>query len=315
MSEVLLWWVTVQLIGIIALPLTFLLFSNLSDRGFPFSKPLGILILCYAFWLLGMFRILPNSRGSIIALLTLFLLASLFVFSRCRDDLVAFVRANKKTLLIEEGLFLAAFAFWAFVRSYNPEIRATEQPMDFGFMNAIFRSEYFPPNDPWLAGHSISYYYFGYLIMATLAKLSGIATSVAYNLSLSMLFGLIAVGAFSIVFNLVASRADSESIETAAASEPPRQRGSSKGEREQSKTARKTAIAPIAAGLLGSLMVVGIGNLEGALEILRAHNLGTLELWRWVEIKTRSSLTSALSGIPLRTGGGGARPESSTRWS
>ena len=44
--------------------------------------------------------------------------------------------------------------------------------MEFAFLNAIVRSDRFPPYDPWMSGYSISYYYFGYMMMATLAKLA-----------------------------------------------------------------------------------------------------------------------------------------------
>ncbi|MDO8673006.1 MAG: DUF2298 domain-containing protein [Dehalococcoidia bacterium] len=298
MLETLTWWVVVQLIGIVALPVTFLLFARLPDRGYAFCKPLGILLLSYALWLGGIAHVLPNSRGSIVVLLFVFFFGSLLLFSRRREELVAFIRDNKRTILIEEGLFLLAFLLWTFVRSYNPEIRTTEQPMDFGFMNAIYRSEFFPPNDPWLAGNAISYYYFGYLIMATLAKLSGIVTSVAYNLSLSMLFGLVAVGAFSIAFNLATFR-DGVGTKAAGAAtggrplplgpdaEPVSRRGGVLLGRMPAPVSNPVSagMAPIIVGLLGALFVVGVGNLEGLLEVLRAHHLGTAELWRWIGIK------------------------------
>ena len=45
--------------------------------------------------------------------------------------------------------------------------------MDFMFLNAVIASPVFPPNDPWLAGEAVSYYYFGYWMIGALTLLSG----------------------------------------------------------------------------------------------------------------------------------------------
>ena len=62
----------------------------------------------------------------------------------------------------------------AFVRANNPEISTAggEKWMETAFINAILHSPMFPPHDPWLSGYAISYYYFGYVMTAMLAKLT-----------------------------------------------------------------------------------------------------------------------------------------------
>ena len=62
----------------------------------------------------------------------------------------------------------ACSPLWSVFKAYNPEIAYTEKPMEMAFLNAILRSDRFPPLDPWLSGFSISYYYFGYLLVALL---------------------------------------------------------------------------------------------------------------------------------------------------
>ncbi len=44
--------------------------------------------------------------------------------------------------------------------------------MELAFINAILRSPAFPPHDPWLSGYAISYYYFGYVLVAMIARLA-----------------------------------------------------------------------------------------------------------------------------------------------
>jgi hypothetical protein len=66
-----------------------------------------------------------------------------------------------------QAVFAIALFGWALPR-HNPQISATEKPMEFAFLNSILRDPALPPADPWLAGYDISYYYFGYVLMAML---------------------------------------------------------------------------------------------------------------------------------------------------
>ena len=71
------------------------------------------------------------------------------------------------------------------------------------FINSILRSETFPPQDVWLSGYAISYYYFGYVMTAMLAQLSGVNGSTAHNLMTSLVFALGAIGSYGILYNLL----------------------------------------------------------------------------------------------------------------
>ena len=53
--------------------------------------------------------------------------------------------------------------------------------------------------DPWLSGHSISYYYFGYVMVAFLTKSTGLASADTFNLAIAMLFGFTLTGAYGVV--------------------------------------------------------------------------------------------------------------------
>src|SRR3990167_4289917 len=91
--------------------------------------------------------------------------------------------------------------FWAIIRGFQPDIEGLEKFMDFGFMNSVVRSRFFPPLDMWWAGGSINYYYFGHFLSGMLTKLSGIEPSVTYNLAIANIFGLGVMGAFSVGSN------------------------------------------------------------------------------------------------------------------
>jgi YYY domain-containing protein len=75
--------------------------------------------------------------------------------------------------------------------------------MDFSYLNAVLKSTTFPPYDPWFSGGYINYYYYGFVYVGVLVKWLGIVPAVAYNLIIPTLFSMIAMGAFSIGWNLV----------------------------------------------------------------------------------------------------------------
>lgn len=105
-------------------------------------------------------------------------------------------------IVIEEIVFLAGFAAWVYLRGINPMIMGTEKFMDFGILNALLKSSYFPPHDMWLSGYSLNYYYYGQYLFAFLTKLSGIASSYTYNFSIATIFALTFVLACSFVTTL-----------------------------------------------------------------------------------------------------------------
>jgi uncharacterized membrane protein len=144
-----LWYVTITLLGWIAFPIAYRLLPSLPDRGYTLSRALGLLAWGFIFWLLASLGVLQNSVSGVT--LALFLLAGLTAWAawgKRFHEMWSWVLDHKKLILVSEGVFLAAFAVWAFVRAANPDISGTEKPMELAFINAILRSPAFPPNDP-----------------------------------------------------------------------------------------------------------------------------------------------------------------------
>ena len=198
------WWVMFFAIGVIFLPLTTAIFSNFFDRGYIFSKIIGVIFISYFVFVLGILKILPFEKLNIFLVITIFLLINLFfVKVKVRPWLRLNFKTDWKIFLFEEILFLSTLIFWSYIRAHQPDIHGLEKFMDFGFINSISRSDYFPPKDMWFTPFSINYYYFGHLVTAVLTKLSNIPSSITYNLMLSTIFAFTFTGAFSIGANLV----------------------------------------------------------------------------------------------------------------
>jgi uncharacterized membrane protein len=204
------WWLMLLGVGIIFLPFTFFIFSKFYDKGYLFSKILGISLLSYVIFLLGTIHLLSFTRlNSSLVVLAFLMLVYFITFLKIKNNaifgknLLSLIKDKWKIFLAEEFLFLLTLTFWAFIRAHQPDIHGIEKFMDYGFVNSILRNTYFPAKDMWFANSTINYYYFGHLVTAVLTKLSGIDSSVTYNLTLASIFSFIFTGSFSIGLNLL----------------------------------------------------------------------------------------------------------------
>ncbi|RCK76916.1 MAG: hypothetical protein ANABAC_3341 [Anaerolineae bacterium] len=277
MRDAVLWYVTITLAGWLSFPLSFWLFRRLPDRGYAFSRTLGLLVWGYSFWMLTSLHLTDNRREGILFAFGLVLSFSVSLFFKIgKAEFLRWWKENRLQVGVMEGLFALAYLGMAVTRAANPEALGTEKPMELAFINAILRSETFPPHDPWLSGYAISYYYFGYILVAMLAKLCGISGAVAFNLGITLVFALSALGAYGLLSNLL-------SLQFAR------------------RFPWKSLLAP--------LMVLLVGNLGGLLEVLHAAGLFWQQrngnwispFWKWLDLVELSQPPQLpLDGLPKR---------------
>jgi YYY domain-containing protein len=266
MSEAIRWWLILQVVALPLLPLCLALFRRLPDRGYALSKPFGLLLVGYVFWLLNSLQILPNSNaGVIIAIFLLVLVSALFAY-RERAALPGWLREHWQYIAGVEVVFLVVFFTAVWLRSMVGQIAGTEQPMDLMFINATLRADHFPPRDPWLSGHDVAYYYFGYLIVMMTGRLAGVAADVSYNIGLAMIATMALVGAAGLVYNLVQMR---EHAEDAA---------------EPKQAARRFNWRPPVFGIAAGLMLVVMGNLAWVFMFTSAYGIGGKSLYDFVDV-------------------------------
>lgn len=199
---VLRWWALFFIIGTTFLPITTLLFSRFADKGYIFSKVIGLAVSGYIVFLLAMYHIAPFSVFTILFVLAILFVINATVFYK-RPPLLE--RSNLYLFCFEEILFFIGLAFWSYIRAHEPSIYGLEKFMDFGFVNSILRAQYFPPKDMWFPPFPINYYYFGHYLTALLTKISNIPSYITFNLMIATLFSFTFSEAFSIGLNLVSS--------------------------------------------------------------------------------------------------------------
>lgn len=284
--SLLVWYLALALLGILAYPLVRWALPGLRDGGYPFARLAGLLLLSYFAWLGGSLG-LEFSRAWLAIFAVLLALLGVLAARPQWPAIKAEWKAQRSVFIRTELLFLGFFVIMLLIRLGNPDLwhpgKGGEKPMDFAYFNAVLKSTSFPPYDPWFAGGYINYYYYGFVLVGSLVKLLGIVPSVAYNLILPTLFAMLALGAYSIAWN----------IWTAWRAGPGR---------EKSLTAEQVglaaAVAIVLLGNLGSLQMIfqGYARLGGDGAALDAVGFFTRTWW------TLRGLVLSLSGQSLPYG-------------
>ncbi len=245
LASVILWWLALLGLQILAWPVAFTVFGSLRDRGYAFARALGLILMAWVSWMLASSHLLINNLLPYIIALVLLGLLSFLLWRRQREAMAAFWRERRGLILTLEGVFTAAFLFFVFIRLLNPDLWQPwfggEKFMEFAFLNAVLKTPYFPPYDPYFAGGIMNYYYYGYQLLAVLIKLTGLKPTIAFNLAIPTLFALTFTGVFSLAYTLA-----------------PRLRGRAQSWQDG-----------LGAGLLAGVIVAVMSNLEGGLALIR----------------------------------------------
>jgi YYY domain-containing protein len=256
-APLLVWVVALVALGVAGLPYVWLAGRSLPDRGWALARPVGLLLVGWLAWLLASAGWFDFSRRSIAAALCVVAAGAVALFAVHLREFVAWTRARWRLILVEEAIFWALFGGTVLIRWANPDLwhptRGGEKPMDLAYLTAVVKSTHFPPYDPWFAGGQMNYYYFGFVLVAVLVKLTSIVPYVAYNLAVPTLLALLGSCAFSATLGLAGN-----------------------GDRRPGRASL------VGAGLLGTLFVAVAGNL-GEIRVLvdRIHGPVPIEWWYW----------------------------------
>lgn len=247
------WYLVILLLGWIIYPITRFFLAGLPDRGYTFSRLIGILVVAYLAWLAGSIGF-SFSRLTISILLVLLLLINGLIFVRKRTDILDEVKKNRRLILTAELVMLAFFLVDLAIRIGNPDLwhpwKGGEKPMDLSYFTAVLKSTTFPPYDPWYSGGYINYYYYGFVVVGVLVKWLGIQPAVAYNLIIPTLFALTGLGAFGIGWNLFSRR------DTTDTEDDPQSRIAGK---RSLFAGLASAVGVLIAGNLGTIRIFWLG--------------------------------------------------------
>ena len=206
-NEFITWYLTLIILGISVFPLTGKLFKNFNDSGWLFAKTIGIAAAGWLMWYTSSIFLKFTRINCIIitALIFIVCMAVNILLHKKQSGVKNIEIFNEKRIfnaVCLELVFFALFLFWSYARGFKPEAYGTEKFMDYGFMTAMLRSEYMPPEDLWFANEPINYYYVGQFIAAFITKLSGLTANYGYNLMLMTLAAFGFALPFSLTYNI-----------------------------------------------------------------------------------------------------------------
>ncbi len=198
------WYLTLLGTGLIFYPITMKVFGKFSNKGWFFSKVLGFAIPGLTFWLLSYLKLLRYTAVNCYLVVGIFAIFSIWLLVKSKNEERKFSAQLLHSILSSELLFLIIFLFWTYFKcfSYGLDYQ-TEKYMNYGFLNALYHTEYMPAEDIWLSGYQINYYYFGQYLASFMAKITFSQVNETFNLFVALINTMSFVLPFSICYTLM----------------------------------------------------------------------------------------------------------------
>lgn len=188
--------------ALIGLPLTSRFIKN-RFLALSIAKIAGLAIFGYFMWLGTSLRIFDYQNFFLVReLFFLFIAVGIYLLWREYKSLQFWISDFLKI----ECLSIILYFLYIWLRSFNPLANGTEHFMDMALLSASGKTHFFPFIDPWYAGQTINYYYYGSYLLSLLANLSGISYALVYNFSLGLLFSQSATIAYAIAFTITRTK-------------------------------------------------------------------------------------------------------------
>ncbi len=283
----LLWWLVVALLGWLVFPIVFVIFSGLRDRGYLLSRAIGLLVVGYLVWLPAALHWLKNGLPLTLGAIVVTALFSALLMRRYGAPIGAFLRAKWRVVLLGELVFGLAFLLFVGIRVLNPDLwqpwNGGEKGMDIAYLNACLRSAYLPPYDPYYSDGYLNYYYYGQFLVSIVTRLTGLTTTVAFNLAVPLYFALTVSNVFAIGYTLA---------------------GRVFGGAGSATASERTWRFGVGHGLLSVLCVTVLGNLASATQLIvklgRIGQPGTAFESRIPGVQAAARAASGLWQVVLR---------------
>ena len=127
MLESIIWLLLLEIIGLVTLPLAFTFFHYLPERGYAFSKALGLLLISFVVWFAGMLGLPFTSLTGWVVTLALPGGLSIWLLLKDRRKLLSemgeWFSHNRWLVVIIELFFIFAYYYLVNLRSFMLEIR------------------------------------------------------------------------------------------------------------------------------------------------------------------------------------------------
>ncbi|MBO4904025.1 MAG: hypothetical protein J5367_02260 [Lachnospiraceae bacterium] len=172
------------------------------DAGFGICFGAGLFLCFYFTWTVcAVFSVPYSSVTAYIA--AAFFAAAGFVIRKFVVKEEYITPSEFSGLLRGFAIFAVIFLLFFWVIGFNPLVDSgTENYMDFGFMQTIFRQKAAIPEDPWFSGTRLNYYFLGQSASVFMCFLANTTPEYGYNFMLITFIGMVFVMVYEIVYAL-----------------------------------------------------------------------------------------------------------------
>lgn len=201
------WLVLVLAVTVLAWPACAAVLPHTWGRGLLVAPALGVLWIGWVTWVWGSVSPWPLTYlGLTAALGSLGILSTMLAWPGRRELRDWFV-THRRLVAVQVGALVAVGCVGVALRAANPDlwhpVLGGEKPMDIAILSALVRADGFPAFDPWFAGGVLNYYYFGFVPVALLCRLTGVEPAQAYTLAVGTWWALTAGGVAIVAATLV----------------------------------------------------------------------------------------------------------------
>ncbi len=251
-----LWLLAIEILGLAVLPLAAVALPRTPDRGSFSARLLGLLAAGWLVWIGASLGLWP-ARALVAGIVVVALAATSWGWYALR-------RRSRNPIELPPGrlwfgglaIWGATFGFFLLLRAIYPDFWQTwyggEKPFELAYLRAIARSTEFPPYDPWFSGGTINYYYYGWHLVATVVKLTGVGVSLGFQLAVATVPALLVLQTAGLASTIV-------------------------------DRWRRGSRALLAAGSIAAVVAVAfVGNLDALVQVAseRTVTASTFDFWR-----------------------------------
>ena len=209
MIQAILWIVMVFAVAFLMRPVLLKSKMKYLDGGFGLSFGLGSgLTFLFTWFLCSCVSFKFDTPIMVVCLVLLGVTVHALLFYFDKESFKAlFEKKELVRFLIGFAAFTVLFLVAVWAKGHRADINGqTEQFMDFGIMQSIYRQKTTWPEDLWMSGQKINYYYLGLSASTFLTRLAFTTPAYGYNLMFCTLFAGVTLMIFELVSGLILYR-------------------------------------------------------------------------------------------------------------
>ncbi len=201
------WLVAIEIIGLSILPVAATVLRRAPDRGALSARLVGVVITGWIVWIGASLGFWSASAWSVALTVGFLAAVSWGYWWHTRRRSGRFVLPTGASYIAGATIFGGLFVLFILFRAIYPDFWQTyyggEKPFELAYLRAVANSAEFPPYDPWYADGFVNYYYYGWHLIASIMKLSGVGVSTGFQLAAATLAALAGLQCFALTGLLV----------------------------------------------------------------------------------------------------------------